>query len=382
MASWSQGTSLKGSPGAAGDPGAKVIYGAAEPGLTLGAVGDFFYRTDTQTFYTKVTSFSVDVTAQYPRGWRNLGSVTGAVGPTGSVGPAGATGPAGPKGDTGADSTVPGPKGDTGPIGPAGPQGPIGPIGDPGISTLTSQSTGFGPGFVYTAAIGTTPVNGLIPGTQITQTFRPSFGTALMGIVYTNNNTTSPVTLTLLNVTTNTVVFTGTASANVASNLGPFSVNQYQMAPNNSYVWQLTSASANTANLHVHPQYLFPAASNVYNVSSLSTAVLNATFGTTKVVVPTAGTTAGLTVRLQRASSLYQVTVTNTSAGNLTLILQAAGGAALWTQTVPAGSSAVPYGPFPAGQYTLAGGTQYYYTVSGSGTGSLVVDAMLLSTIA
>ncbi len=85
--------------------------------------------------------------------WRDLGTVSGSVGPTGPTGPSGtpgavgATGPTGPTGPSGTPGT-PGAAGATGPTGPAGPSGTPGAVGATGPTGPTGPvgATGGGSG--------------------------------------------------------------------------------------------------------------------------------------------------------------------------------------------------------------------------------------------
>lgn len=259
----------------------------------------------------------------------------------------------------------------------------IGPSGPPGPSMLTSQSAGLGPAFVYTSTVSTTAVNGVAPGTSVASTFAPSYGTALMGLTYTNNSTTNDVTATLVNQSTGATVWSGTLTKNFNGTFGQFTVAQYPMAANNLYVWQLTSSASNTANLFVQPIYLYPAASPSYNVSSLATAALNNTaLSTAGVVIPTAGTTTGLSWKFPKASSVFNFTVTSTYTSSVTLVLSKADGTAIASLTVPANSTALVFGAYLDGRYPMLANTQYYFLAKGSGTGTIVVDTQVLFSIA
>jgi hypothetical protein len=123
-----------GPPGQAGADGSSVLNGTGTPAAQLGANGDFYLDTSTDTLYGPKAGGA----------WPGTGvSLTGQAGATGATGSPGPTGPAGPTGP-------PGPQGPAGQPGQQGAQGPAGPAGPAGVShgyiagindTLTVQGT-------------------------------------------------------------------------------------------------------------------------------------------------------------------------------------------------------------------------------------------------
>jgi len=263
--------------------------------------------------------------------------------------------------------------------GVAGKDGANGQDGAPGVSMLTSQSVGLGPSFSCTVPVSTTPVLGTYPGSTQSVTFVPTYGTALMGLSYTNVGGT--LTLALVDTTAGATIYSVTATGNLTSFVGQFAVDQYPMPANHQYVWQITSATAATGNIWIQPMYLFPAASPTYNVSSLGMAArTNATFNSTAVVLNAGASSTGLSFKFPKAASIYAITVNSTNTAALTLVLTNGTVQAI-ALTVPA-SAVTTFGPYALNQYVLTANSQYYWTVKGSGTGSIFVDAQILFSIA
>ena len=85
---------LRGATGAAGADGATWSSGADVPANSTGTDGDFFFETDTDKVWKRISGT-----------WTEVADLTGATGATGAQGPqgdTGATGAQGPQGDTGA----------------------------------------------------------------------------------------------------------------------------------------------------------------------------------------------------------------------------------------------------------------------------------------
>lgn len=120
----------QGPAGPAGTAGRTVLNGTSDPTLALGAVGDFYLRTDTNRLFGPKTADA----------WGLGISLVGPSGPTGPAGADGAAGPAGPAGDSAYQVAT-----DNGFVGdePAwlaslvGPQGPEGPAGAAGRTVLS-----------------------------------------------------------------------------------------------------------------------------------------------------------------------------------------------------------------------------------------------------
>lgn len=423
MAVWSLGTSLRGQKGDAGVNGSKLIYGAAEPGLTLGAVGDFFYRTDTQAFYVKITFESGSVTPDYPNGWRNLGSVKGLKGDTGSIGPAGATGPAGPKGDTGAASTVPGPKGDMGTMGlsvlsgsgapsndlgvdgqpayidtlnaliyaakasgtwpqgtsikgPKGDQGPIGPAGAPTDVTLGLSTAAYGPIAALTATtLSATPTNMLGAGTTQISYHVPSIASAYVGgsLFVNYGSSAGTVGFELWDQTASKSIYKFSLAAGTITSDAVFGSLTYPMTQGNVHVWRVTGSGSNSC--LVVPQYLMasssPSGTTIYPLGVASNVALSATAtGMQPYVGATGQAHYYRNGRIAFAQFVYinvtgTGTVTSLNLGPLTV-----------TGTWPAGFYTV--GPLPLSQGYLPAATQYNPTVKGTGTVTVSANMLLV----
>lgn len=256
----------------------------------------------------------------------------------------------------------------------------VGPTGPIAVNVLSTQSVGFGTGFVSTASLSATPVTGVYPGTTQTVAFVPQAATAFMGMSYTNPGT-GTTTLTLLDQTANAPIFSATVTANATANLGPYTTTQYPMQANRSYVWQITGSG--TANIAANPMYLFPAATPTYNVSQLSTATqIATTFSGTGKVLNAGASAISYAFRLPKVGYIYGFNYINTSPGALTLSVVANTGAGtLASFTIPASSSGF-LGSYAIGTYTLAANTPYYFTVTGSGSGSLFIDTQVVFSIA
>jgi len=358
-----------------GPTGPGLLAGQGAPAAGTGIVGNAYVDTLTGDLWGPKTA---------PASWPASPS-SNLMGPAGSIlrygtGPASSSNP--PKqadGDSYIDqqaNTLSGPRANgvwPAPISLVGPPGPT-------LDVLTSQSVGLGPSFSCTVAVGTTPVNGVYPGTTQPVVFAPTYGSALMGLSYTNPG--GAVTLSLVDQTTSSVVYSVSATGNLTSNAGQFAVNQYPMVANHQYVWQVTSSTAATANIWVQPMYLMPAASPSYNVSSVGTAQkTNTTFTATQINLTAGGSTVAQSYKFPKAGAVYSVTANNTNAAALTIYLSNAAGTKILTLTAPA-NAITTFGPYTASQYPMVANTQYYWLVSGSGTGSIFIDMQMLFSVA
>ncbi len=81
-AGWGNATNLKGTNGQDGAPGSQIWSGTTIPDLTLGRIGDFYFRTNTSDFYGPKTATSWGTPV-------NLKGATGTAGTNGSNGAAG-----------------------------------------------------------------------------------------------------------------------------------------------------------------------------------------------------------------------------------------------------------------------------------------------------
>jgi len=255
--------------------------------------------------------------------------------------------------------------------------------GPPGISMLTSQSVGLGPGGSVTGALSaTTPLMGVYPATSQVVPFVPSDPTALMGLSYSNPG--PAMTLALVDQTLGATVYSTAITGVVTGYKGIFGIGDYPMVKGHTYVWQATAASG-TANFIFNPLYLYPAVSSVYSVSALSTAALAQAraFSATAVPLNLGASTQSHTFKLPRVGYVYRVTVINTSTGALTLTLTHNAGGTVVALTAPPGATTT-FGPYGIGVYTLVYGPatgatgQYYWTAKGSGTGTVFVDTEVL----
>ena len=114
-------TGAVGPQGAAGVNGNTILNGAGDPTASIGADGDFYINTATNTI------FGPRIAGNWPRG-------------VPITGPRGATGPQGPQGATGATG-LQGPQGQTGATGAQGPQGPTGATGAAGAGYAATSTT-------------------------------------------------------------------------------------------------------------------------------------------------------------------------------------------------------------------------------------------------
>lgn len=76
---WGNATSLKGTNGLNGAPGSQILSGIAVPAMSLGRIGDFYFRTSTSDFYGPKTATTWGTPV-------NLKGATGAAGSNGTNG--------------------------------------------------------------------------------------------------------------------------------------------------------------------------------------------------------------------------------------------------------------------------------------------------------
>lgn len=81
-AGWGAPTNLKGTNGQDGAPGSQILSGTAVPSMSLGRIGDFYFRTSTSDFYGPKTATT----------WGTPVNLRGATGPAGTNGSNGAPG--------------------------------------------------------------------------------------------------------------------------------------------------------------------------------------------------------------------------------------------------------------------------------------------------
>jgi hypothetical protein len=222
---------------------------------------------------------------------------------------------------------------------------------------------------------------GVYPGTTQGVAFSPTFATSFMGATYTNIN--SAVTLTLYDQTAGAVVWSGVATGGFTGNIGQFTLGQYPMPAGHSFVWQLTSTTAATASIWMAPIYAFPAASPTYNVSCMGTVgVINASM-TGAPTMKVGNTAIAYSSKFSKASQVYSVTINNQSNFVVTCKLIYNGGTSpvLFSAAAPA-NAVTTFGPYALGAYVMNAGYQYYWTATGSGTGSVFLDMFVAFSIA
>lgn len=116
-------TGQTGEAGLPGQNGVTWLTGAEFPTEGQGQIGDFYLKTDTGEYFTKIDSIT----------WTYIDTLRGSVGQTGEQGPQGEQGVQGEAGSPGIQGNA-GPTGTQGIQGPPGPTGSIGPPGPPGAT--------------------------------------------------------------------------------------------------------------------------------------------------------------------------------------------------------------------------------------------------------
>ncbi len=152
-----------GANGNNGINGTAVLNGTTNPTSGIGADGDFYINTTSNTLFGPKSSGTWPagislIGATGPQGAIGLTGATGPQGPTGlmgATGPQGSAGAQGPNGLTGATGPQ-GPTGLTGAAGAMGPQGPAGLTGVTGPQGVTGQQGPIG----LTGATGATGATG------------------------------------------------------------------------------------------------------------------------------------------------------------------------------------------------------------------------------
>ncbi|MGB4773672.1 MAG: tail fiber domain-containing protein [Daejeonella sp.] len=147
----------------AGGGGNKFLSGNINPGVAIGADGDFYLNTTTSTLFGPKAMNNWPASGTLLIGPQGPQGMAGAVGPTGPAGTGGATGPQGIQGipgatgPAGADGAIgpQGMQGMTGAIGPAGPMGATGPQGPAGAGSASVNGTvNYVAKFINTTTVG------------------------------------------------------------------------------------------------------------------------------------------------------------------------------------------------------------------------------------
>jgi hypothetical protein len=271
-------TGLTGAPGPAGangTNGSAVLSGISNPATSLGANGDFYINTSTNTLFGPKSSGV----------WPSGVSLVGPAGPNGQTGPAGAPGPAGANGTNGSTvlsgisnpatslgangdfyintstNTLFGPK--SGGVWPSGVSlvGPAGPIGQTGPIGLTGP-TGL-PG-----APGPAGANGTNGSTVLSGISNPATSLGANGDFYINTNTN-----TLFGPKSSGVWPSGVSLVGPQGILPPGSIN------GNTPYWDGTSWVINNSNLFNNGSQVAvntgtPNAAAILEVSSTTKGVL------------------------------------------------------------------------------------------------------------
>ena len=239
-----------------------------------------------------------------------------------------------------------------------------------------------------------TPQAMTMPGTTVAATFTPVSPSAFMG-AYAYSNVAA--TLALYDVAANTVVYSASLAANKNFMVGPFSTNTYQLTAGRTYQW-MVSGSAGSAVISMQPYYLSPATSPGLCVGQgpLCGYSATTTFTSTAVNVPLFGTAQGANIGIYapiRTGGLYAVQGTYTPASGTaaTASVQAvlnvgnvatgnvSGGTGQTIRPLTAtGLPQVLYGPVISDVTSLAAGSFYYFSVTGSGAGTLSLSLLPL----
>lgn len=143
-----------------------------------------------------------------------------------------------------------------------------GPRGERGFDgNLGALAAGYGPA-PGASNVASTPTPSPVPfgngGQQ--RKFTPPFGSAFLG-GYIRNNSASEATYTLVNTTTDEVVFTQKVAANGFARMGLFDVGLYPLPANNDYVWMVATATAQNVQVELWPIYAMPASGQTQQVS-------------------------------------------------------------------------------------------------------------------
>lgn len=253
------------------------------------------------------------------------------------------------------------------PISIVGPTGPTGQV-QPAFGTF---SAGCGPA-AYALGVGVsgTPTVMNVGSTSgMPNYFVPVTDTSFMGAQVVNfGNSGSAVTFQLYNNTTGSVVYQASSLAiGTVSTIAKQSTGTYPMPAGNSYSWRVTGSG--TAYCYIVPMYAFQCGA-AQGVSTFAAFTLNnATLsGTAATMNPAFYGSQTMYYRSPSAGYLYamQVAVTGTASASVTF-------AGYTTTAVTAANSPQYFGPFVAASNALAANTNYTATVTGSGTGTVMM---------
>jgi hypothetical protein len=257
---------------------------------------------------------------------------------------------------------------------------PPGPTGPQGFTTLSTQSAGNGVTVAMSGVtLSSTPVAAYVPGTTQPAIANYNFASQLVGFSITNPG--SAVTLSLVNTTAGTTVYSASIAANLTTG-NAFLLGTYPMPASANYQWQ--ASGSGTASFCLTPLYLMPAASAGYNISNLPTVAISAsqTFSSTATQLRYPGTTVGNAFRMAKGGALYGATLLNQTTAALTFAFNYSTNAGnsyavLYSVSVPANSSTT-VGPFNQAQYAMVSAAIAYWSVTGTGTGTCFADSQVL----
>lgn len=258
-----------------------------------------------------------------------------------------------------------------------------------GPSYLTGMAAGVGSYAIANAqAISATPYVLVLPGTSMASTYTPVAPSALMGFYCYSS---IAITLQLYDATAGAVVYTQAVTAGQSFNSGYLATTACPLVQGHTYQWQATGSAA-TAQIQVEPFYLMPANSPGVCVGMAGPTGFSAnqTFSSTAVNLPPLGLPASFGTWIHvppRTGGIYSAQATYTpasgtaSTASVTLSLKYHN-----LTTTSAGTVAIAFSPVTATglpqtiltpQLTdltsLTVGNYFYFTATGSGTGTLSV---------
>ena len=246
-----------GTNGINGTNGTAVLNGTTVPTSAVGANGDFFINTATNTLYGPKANgiWPAGTSLVGPAGATGATGATGPQGPIGLTGPAGATGPQGPIGLTGAA----GPQGPIGLTGPAGTNGTNGINGTNGTAVLNGTT-------VPTSAVG---ANGDFFINTATNTL---YGPKTNGTWPAGTTLVGPAGATGATGPQGPIGLTGPAGATGAT--GPLvSGTTNQTLRNNGSTWESSSMLTNTSQ-SIGINTISPNASAILDIQSTNKGIL------------------------------------------------------------------------------------------------------------